>query len=492
MAHLIGYVGEVSEDMLNSPQWEFYSAGDVVGKSGVELSYNDILMGKNGFRRALVNSRGKEVGRLGETPAVPGKPLKLTVDIDLQIAAEEALGDNNGAIVAMDPRNGEILAMASRPVFDPNSFAVRIKRADWNRLVTDEDHPLLNKAIQAQLAPGSTFKIIMATAGMQEGVAQTMQVNCTGGGTFYGRYFKCWIASQHRTHGVVGISKAIYQSCDTFFYTLAEKLGIDRIAKYATAFGLGQKTGIDLPNEVAGVMPSEEWKIKNFKQKWYVGETISVGIGQGAVAATPMQLGRAIGAITSGGVLRRPHVVFPDEMPAQFKPAAFRESTTVAIDPANWETITDAMALVPTGEGTAGSAHLEGIDFAGKTGSAQTMSNALAQRLGHSHSMKDNAWFVGVTPRRNPELVVAVLFEGGEHGQFAARMAAQVVKAYVMKQRSKETKMAAAPDPGRQHVELAGFWGIPDPDGDGGDGMQGARIRIDLDARKAPIAAAVH
>jgi len=239
-------------------------------------------------------------------------------------------------------------------------------------------------------------------------------------------------------------------------------------------------------------MPSEEWKIKNYKQKWYAGETISVGIGQGAVAATPMQLARAVGAITSGGVLRRPHTVFPDEMPAQLKAAAFRESTTVPIDPANWELITDAMALVPTTTGTAGSAHLEGIDFAGKTGSAQTMSNALAQRLGHSHSMKDNAWFVGVTPRRNPELVVAVLFEGGEHGQFAARIAAQVVKAYVMKQRSKETKMAAAPHRGPQNVELAGFWGIPHPDRDGGDGMQGARIQIDLHKPKAPIAAAVH
>ena len=491
MAHLIGYVGEVSEDMLNSPQWEFYNAGDVVGKSGVELSYNDILMGKNGFRRALVNSRGKEVGRLDETPAVPGKQLRLTVDIDLQIAAEEALGDKNGAIIAMDPRNGEILAMVSRPIFDPNSFAVRIKKKDWNRLVNDDDHPLLNKAIQAQLAPGSTFKIIMATAGLQEGIAQNMHVNCPGGGTFYGRYFKCWITAQHTTHGMVDIRKAIYQSCDTFFYTLAQNLGIDRIAKYATAFGLGQKTGIDLPNEVSGVMPSEEWKVKNFKQKWYVGETISVGIGQGAVAATPIQLARAIGAITSDGVLRRPHVVFPDEMPAQLKPAAFRESTTVAIDPANWELITDAMSLVPSAQGTAGSAHLDGIDFAGKTGSAQTMSNALAQRLGHSHSMKDNAWFVGVTPRRNPELVVAVLFEGGEHGQFAARMAAQVVKAYVLNQRSKETKMAAARNQAPHQVELAGFWGIPDPDGDGGgDGMRGARIQVDLDAHKAPLAAA--
>ena len=311
MAHLIGYVGEVSEEMLNQPRWEFYNPGDVVGKSGVELQYNQILMGKNGSRRAMVNSRGREVERLEEKPAEPGRQLKLTVDLDLQIAAEQALGDKNGAIVAMDPRNGEILAMVSRPTFDPNDFAVRVSRDQWSKLVNDDDHPLLNKAIQAQLAPGSTFKIIMATAGLQEGIAQDMHVICNGGATFYGRYFKCWVMAEHRTHGVVEISKAIYQSCDVFFYTLAEKLGIDRIAKYATMFGLGQKTGIDLPQEVSGVMPSEEWKIRNFKQKWYAGETISVGIGQGAVAVTPIQLARAIGAIASGGMLVRPHVTNP-------------------------------------------------------------------------------------------------------------------------------------------------------------------------------------
>src|SRR5207253_2771931 len=226
-------------------------------------------------RGDLVNSRGREVSRLDETPAVPGKPLKLTLDVDLQIAAEEALEGKNGAVVAMDPRTGEILAMVSRPTFNPNNFAIRISRDDWNKLVNDENHPLLNKAIQAQLAPGSVFKIIMATAGLQEGVAQTLHVNCGGGATFYGRYFKCWVAAEHRVHGPVEIRKAIYQSCDVFFYTLAEKLGIDRIAKYATMLGLGQKTGIDLPQEVSGVMPSEQWKIRNFKQKWYAGETIS-------------------------------------------------------------------------------------------------------------------------------------------------------------------------------------------------------------------------
>src|SRR6476661_141119 len=177
IAHLVGYVGEVTEDMLNQPQFELYSPGDVVGVSGVEKQYNDLLMGKNGSRRSVVNSRGKEVQQLDSTPAIPGKQLKLTVDIDLQIAAEEALAGKNGAMIAMDPRNGEILAMVSRPTFDPNNFAVRIKRDDWSKLVNDENHPLMNKAIQAQLAPGSVFKIIMATAGLQEGIAQDMKVN---------------------------------------------------------------------------------------------------------------------------------------------------------------------------------------------------------------------------------------------------------------------------------------------------------------------------
>src|SRR5450755_1361593 len=319
MAHLLGYVGEVSEDMLNQSQWEFYNPGDVVGKSGVELQYNQILMGKNGSRQVVVNSHGKEMSQLAEKPAEPGKPLKLTVDIDLQIAAEEAIEGKNGAILAMDPKTGEILAMVSRPTFDPNDFAVRIRRDDWNKLVNDPDKPLLNKAIQAQLAPGLTFNITVATAGWQEGIAQTLNIHCNGGATFYGRRFGCWVKGGH---GAVEITKAIYQSCDVFFYTLAEKLGIDRIAKYATMLGLGQKTGIDLPQEVSGVMPSEEWKIRNFKQKWYAGETISVGIGQGAVATTPVQLLRAIGAISSGGILRRPHVAFPSDLPPNVVPAA--------------------------------------------------------------------------------------------------------------------------------------------------------------------------
>lgn len=487
MAHLIGYVGEVSEDMLNQPQWEFYNPGDVVGKSGVELEYNHLLMGTNGSRQEIVNSRGKTMGKLDEKPAIPGRQLKLTVDLDLQIAAEQALEGRNGAVVAMDPRTGEILAMVSRPTFDPNDFAVRISRGEWNHLVTDENHPLLNKAIQAQLAPGSVFKIIMATAGLQEGIAQELHVNCGGGAVFYGRYFKCWVVAEHRTHGGVDISKGIYQSCDVFFYTLAEKLGIGRIAKWATALGLGHKTGIDLPQEVSGVMPSEEWKIRNFKQKWYAGETISVGIGQGAVATTPIQLARALGGIASGGLLVQPHVTNPSDLPPNVVPASsVPDKTQIELDPKNWEIITDAMANVVNPIGTAPSAHLKDIDFAGKTGSAQTISNMAKARLGGGKSkFKDNGWFVGVEPRRNPEIVVCTLLEEGEHGYLAARVTAQVIKSYVEKERSQPTKLATRP----KQVEVGGVWATPD--GEGSDEkLQGGRFMLDLTERRAPLAVA--
>ena len=489
MAHLIGYVGEVTEDMLNQPQFELYSPGDVVGVSGVEKQYNSVLMGKNGSRRSIVNSHGREVNRLDETPAESGKQLKLTVDLDLQIAAEQALEGRNGAIVAMDPRTGEILAMVSRPTFDPNDFAVKISRDEWNKLVTDENHPLLNKAIQAQLAPGSTFKIIMATAGLQEGIAQTLHVNCAGGATFYGRYFKCWVTAEHRVHGAVEISKAIYQSCDVFFYTLAEKLGIERIAKWATALGLGQKTGIDLPQEVSGVMPSEEWKIRNFKQKWYAGETISVGIGQGAVAVTPIQMARAIGGIASGGLLQRPHVINPTDLPPNVVPAAnLTGEVRVPLDPQNWELITDAMANVVNPGGTAPSAHLQGIDFAGKTGSAQTISNLAKARLANGKSkFKDNGWFIGVEPRRNPEIVVCTLLEEGEHGYLAARVTSQVIKAYVEKQRRQPTKVAGS---GNGKVDVGAVWNEPSSGEGESDRLQAGRFVLDVAREKVPLALA--
>src|SRR5579871_1874348 len=486
MAHLIGYVGEVSEDMLNQPQFELYNAGDVVGISGVERQYNTLLMGKNGSRQAVVDSHGREVGRLGETDAVPGKQLKLTIDIDLQIAAEEALAGKNGAVVAMDPHTGEILAMVSGPTFDPNDFAVRVSRDEWNKLVTDPDKPLLNKAIQAQLAPGSTFKIIMSVAGWQEHIAQDLHVNCTGGAEFYGRRFGCWVKSGH---GSVTLEKAIYQSCDVFFYTLAEKLGIDRIAKYATDLGLGQKTGIDLPNEVSGVMPSEEWKIKNFKQKWFAGETISVGIGQGAIAITPVQLLRAISAISMGGRMVVPHVINPTDVPPGFVEAAhFTEVKSLPIDSNGWNYITDSMSRVLLPEGTAPSAHVPGIDIAGKTGSAQIVSLATRAKHQNDEDLAQNGWFVGFTPRRSPDIVVCVLFQGGEHGRLAARLATQVIKAYVEKQHRAPQKMVEKPK-GDGTVDIGGLWTDPDPDASDKEGLQGGRFVLDL--AKKPMAVAV-
>ena len=497
MAHVIGYVGQVSEEMLQQPQWELYNPGDIVGMSGLEAYYNDILMGKNGSRQVLVNSRGKEVGTLSDVPAVPGKQLRTTIDLDLQIAAEEALEGKPGAIVAMDPRNGEILAMVSRPAFDPNEFAVRITRDEWNRLVTDPGKPLLNKAIQAQLAPGSVFKTIMATAGLQEGIAQELVVNCGGGKTFYGRFFKCWIAATHGSHGSVNISKAIYQSCDSYFYTLAEKLGISKIAKWATLLGLGQKTGIDLPQEVSGVMPSEEWKIKNFKQKWYAGETISVGIGQGAVATTPIQLARAVGAITSDGLLVRPHLAFPDQFPPGFKQVAnYTDKTQIPIDEKNWMTITDAMAAVVSPIGTAGRSAIKGIDIAGKTGSAQTVSNQLKKKMSakEKSEFKDNGWFVGVSPRRNPEIVVACLFEGGEHGALAAVVATKVIKAYVEKQRTRQTLVAKNNGTAQtgNKAEVAAVWHEPDSNTSTAptDRMQAGHFTIDANGKVKPVAGA--
>ena len=483
MAHLIGYVGEVSEDMLNQPQFELFNPGDVVGKSGVELEYNQLLMGKNGSRQELVNSHGQVVGKpLDEKPAEPGKPLKLTVDVDLQIAAEEALGDKNGAVVAMDPHTGEILAMASRPTFDPNDFAVRISNKDWNKLLTDPEKPLLNKAIQAQLAPGSTFKIIMSVAGWQEGVAQDMHVHCSGGAEFYGRRFGCWVKSGH---GEVDLEKAIYQSCDVFFYTLANKLGIDRIAKYATLLGLGQKTGIDLPQEVSGVMPSEEWKLRNFRQKWFAGETISVGIGQGAVAVTPVQLMRAIGAISMDGKMVVPHVADPSGLPQNYLEVNhYTDVKMVPIDANGWNFITDAMGRVLLPEGTAPSAHIPGIDIAGKTGSAQVVSLATRARFKNDEALAQNGWFVGFTPRRNPDVVVCVLFQGGEHGRLAARLATQVIKAFVDKQRRQPNNVVQQPGT-EQKAEIGALWTDPD-----GDKLQGGRFVVDLPKKHAPLAVA--
>ena len=455
-ANLIGYVGEVSDDMLNDPRFAYYEPGDVVGKSGVEQSYDQLLRGQDGSQDIIVDSHGREVGILGREPAVPGQGLKLTIDLDIQRAAEAAMGDRNGAIIAIDPHTGAVLALVSRPAFDPNDFSVRVSRDEWNKLITDPRHPLLDKAIQAQLAPGSTFKIIMSLAGLENNVAQDLKVVCNGGATFYGRFFAC-----DKRHGPVDILHAIPISCDTYYYTLAERLGIEKIAYWAHKVGIGEKTGIDLPGEVSGIMPSEEWKMKTFHEKWYAGEAISVGIGQGAVAISPVQLVRAIAGIASGGVLKRPHVVEPDQLPADFRQAIYDSypgsgDVTIPISPAVWETITDGMALT-TNSGTAAASHLENIDFAGKTGTAQVVNHSAGMKSLGTGAERANAWFVGIAPRRNPDIAVVVLVEhGGWGAEASAPLAARVIEAFVDKQRRLDNNLQEAKVPSK--VEVGAVW----------------------------------
>lgn len=420
-AHVIGYVGEVSEPELNSPEFIRYEPGDVVGKAGIERQYDAHLRGIDGRRQVLVDNLGRERRVLGFKPAVPGRNLRLTIDLDLQVVAELAMEGRKGAVVALDPRNGEVLAMVSRPAFDPNKFATRIRPQDWKELVSNPDNPLLNRAIQAQLAPGSTFKPVVALAGLETGVVDDdFQIRCPGGATFYGRYFKCWVK---QGHGTVDLHKGIVQSCDVFFYHVGNRLGIDEIARYAEMVGFGHKTGIDLPHEAEGVVPSSQWKMRLFRQKWYAGETISVAIGQGALTVTPLQLAYAIGGIAMGGVFYRPHLVLD---------SARREPPRVIkINPANAGKVVFGMyGVVNEPGGTAARARLPGISVCGKTGTSQLASSEVLKSTKLGQVLKDNAWFVGFAPCEAPEIVVAALWEGGEHGYMAAPIVRDVIKAY--------------------------------------------------------------
>jgi penicillin-binding protein 2 len=422
-AHVIGYVGEVSEQELNSPEFAKYSQGDIIGKAGIERQYNDQLIGVDGQRQVWVDNLGREHGVLGLKEATPGKDLQLTLDLDLQAVAELAMENRRGAVVALDPRTGEVLAMVSRPAYDPNKFAGRIKASDWKEIADNPYNPMLNRAIQAQFAPGSTFKPIMALAGLETGVIDdNFRVHCPGGASFYGHYFKCW---QKGGHGSVELHKAIEQSCDVYFYNVGNRLGIDNIAKYAELVGFGRKTGIDLPNEASGLVPSSAWKMRNFRQKWYAGETISVAIGQGATTVTPIQLATAIGGIAMGGIFHTPHLVKEAQQSAR----------KVDFNLDNINKVTYGMyAVVNEGGGTGGRARLPGLDVCGKTGSAQLASNQLLKGSKAGREMKDNAWFVGFAPWHAPEIVVVALFENGEHGYLAAPIVRDVMKAYFDKQ----------------------------------------------------------
>jgi penicillin-binding protein 2 len=436
MAHASGYVGEVSEEQIEA-SGDKLRPGDFAGKSGLERQYNDLLQGTDGMRRVIVNSVGKEVDRLPTQEAIPGKQIQLTIDYDLQQVAEQSLGPRQGAVVALDPRTGEVLAMASHPAPDPNDFAVRIPAEDWKRLNDDPAKPLLNRAIQAQLAPGSVFKVIMSVAMLEDKVPpESFTTYCPGYATFYKRQFKCWVFGKS-AHGEVSLHKAIVQSCDVFFYNVGQRLGIDRISYYGSHLGIGHRTGIDLPSEEAGLMPSEEWVERVYHRKWYIGETISVAIGQGAMTSTPLQLAWSIGGIASGGIFKQPHLRkdAPDVAEVRFP---IREHTL--------EEVTRGMyGVVNEEHGTATFIKLPGIEFSGKSGTAQVIGYATRERFGKQKKFEDNAWFVGYAPRRNPEIVVAVLVqESGKHGgEAAGPVVRDVIKAYYDKKAKREGQITA-------------------------------------------------
>src|SRR5467141_5301532 len=430
LAHAAGYVGEVSEQQIEASNGKL-RPGDFAGKTGLEHQYNDLLQGTDGMRRVVVNSIGKEVDRLATQEAIPGKQIQLTIDEDLQQVSEQSLGPRPGAVVALDPRTGEVLAMVSHPALDPNDFAVRISGEDWKSLNEDPQHPLLNRAIQAQLAPGSVFKIVTATAMLEDkNPPENFTTFCPGYATFYRRQFKCWVFGKS-SHGVVGLHKAILESCDIFFYNVGMRLGIDRLSYYGSKLGLGRKTGIDLPEELPGLMPSAEWVERVYHRKWYAGETISVSTGQGAVITTPLQLAHTIGGIAMGGVFKQPHLL---------KDAPNVGEERVALSEATVEKITDAMYGVVNEEGgTARNVRLPGIEVAGKSGTAQVIGYATREKFGKQKKFEDNAWFVGYAPRRNPEIVVAVLVqESGKHGgEEAGPVVKEVIKAYYDKKNKK-------------------------------------------------------
>jgi penicillin-binding protein 2 len=431
-AAMLGYVGEVSEEMIAKPGANF-RPGDVVGKFGIESEYNQILSGRDGMRRVVVNSRGQEVGLLSTINALPGNDLRLTIDLDLQMAAEAALGDQAGAIVAIDPRTGEVLAMVSHPSFDPNDFAKRIDPKEWNELISDPMKPMMNKAIQAQLAPGSVFKIVTASAALETGtINQDFSVHCAGAVSFYGHLYHDWVWEKHRGHGAVNLHRAIEQSCDVFFYTMGKMIGIEKIAYFATQLGLGQRTGIDLPGEAAGVVPSPDWVQRVYKRKWYAGETISVAIGQGAVSVTPIQLTAMIGGVATGGVFPRPHLAFKDQLlvlgvdlsnrPAHDFPLS--EETVAALKSGMWGVVNEG--------GTGGAARCPEVTISGKTGTAQVVSAGL-QESAKNKEFNNNAWFVGYGPSDQPEIVVGALVLRGGHSTVAVPMVRDVIRTYIEK-----------------------------------------------------------
>ncbi|MBL8148761.1 MAG: penicillin-binding protein 2 [Blastocatellia bacterium] len=443
LAHVLGYVGEISEDQLREPEYDYCRPGDVIGQAGIEKSYNKILMGKEGSKRVVVDSRGRVIEQLEEIPAIAGQDIVTTIDIDIQLVGEQALSDTglNGTVVITDPQDGGILAMVSHPSYDPNLFAAGIKPSDYAKLVNDPKKPLRNRAIQDRHPPGSTWKILMATAAMEERLLKEKQAVVCGGGISIGSRFAQCLGS----HGGPDVQRAIEVSCNGFFYRVGLMLGIDKMEKWQKNFGVGIKTGIDLPNEIKGIVPSREWKKKEYPSdpKWRDGDTINAAIGQAGVRPTPLQMVYAISGIGMHGKFYTPHV-FKEARKSENYPQILYEPKVKDLHLADetWKNVTQGLWRVVNGSGTARRAQIPGFDVCGKTGTAQVVS----VKSGASGEQKEHAWFVGYAPKDAPEVGGVALVENGGHGGTAA---APVIKScfeeYLRKKKGlpKETEQLA-------------------------------------------------
>ncbi len=433
-AHLLGYVGEVSESELKNGTSP-YRSGDLVGKASLEKAWDDDLRGTPGGQQVEVDALGRRMRVLQEVPDVPGSTLTLTLDRDLQEEAERALGDADGSIVALDPRNGEILVMVSHPSFDPNVFARGVRRDEWRTLVQDHKHPLQNRAVQGQFPPGSTFKIAVATGALEVGaITPATGVSCSGGLQFGNHFFRCW---KKGGHGSVSLHSAIVQSCDVFFYQVGQRMGVDNIAEYARRLGLGIPSGIELEHEKTGTIPDTKWKRQRFNQPWFAGETLSVAIGQGYVTATPLQMAQLAAMIANGGIRYRPHYVkridAPDGTvrkeiePEILSDAHLKKSTLAQVRAAMRD-------VVMSDAGTGKKARIVGIEVAGKTGTAQAvkLDEGVTGTTKSAHAARDHAWFIAFAPVENPEIAVSCIVEhAGEHGgTVAAPIVQQVMSHY--------------------------------------------------------------
>jgi penicillin-binding protein 2 len=409
-SHVLGYVGEISASELKASKSKDAKGGDIVGKFGLEHTYNTPLTGQDGSEQVRVDSRGRSLEVLETRPPVQGQKLVLTLDLDLQQAADEGLGDHSGAVVVLNPNTGEVLAMVSKPEFDPNRFARGISREQWEELVGDPEKPFQNRTIQSKFSPGSIFKILMALAGLEKGVVTLdTSVFCAGVVNLYGNPFHCW-NWEKGGHGRVQLVEALQHSCNIYFYLLGQKLGIREIARFSGELGLGKLTGIDLAGEIPGLVPSPEWKKRVQNRAWYPGETISVSIGQGPIDVTPIQLAKAVGMVATGKAPRLRLIGGGEGYESSTPSFEFKPSHLKAVKEGMWR----AVNLF----GTARSARVDGFDVCGKTGTVQTISTATRDKLSDEEAARfePNAWFVGFAPRDNPEIVVTVMVEGGGSG----------------------------------------------------------------------------